>query len=432
MDADDRAFREAGDALLPFRARVCALTCLAANGAFAAVDHLALAPEPALFRTWVRIGFTPLYLLLMILASHRWGRRRPRAVVIALAVVLAAELSLVGIQLPSAESVGFFPGMLFFAAFLPLPLIETGMVVALFVVAFAAAHLGLGVTPPGLVIKHAGNLTAAAGVAIVAAYLAERLRRSEFDASRRLAEAHRRLEEVVERERSFNALLKNAEEARRLSAAMMGAEDAERRRLARDLHDTTGQTLIAALLHLDLALRAQPSLASIATAREHVDQALEGIRALARDLHPPTLAQFGLAETLRALATSMSGPQTTIEAEISAAAPSQLPAAVALGCFRIAQAALANALQHGHARRVLMRLGFEHEALRLEIEDDGAGFSPDDVRHGVGLISMRERASSLGGTLAIESATAGGTRVRVVIPLAASGAGASRAVSSKA
>ena len=145
-------------------------------------------------------------------------------------------------------------------------------------------------------------------------------------------------------------------------------------------------------------------------------QALSDLRAVTRDLHPPALAQHGLLQTLQTLAEQFSGERTTVVTEMIPDLPVALPDGTALGLFRISQAALTNAVRHGHASRCIVRLSVEAGLLVLEIEDDGVGFIPARTEHGVGLPGMRERAASLGGQLTIESELGRGTRVRAAVP----------------
>ena len=223
---------------------------------------------------------------------------------------------------------------------------------------------------------------------------------------------------MADRERAASALARVAEERRRLSAAVIRGEDAASRRLALELHDGAGQTLIGALLHLDLATRASgaPAPPELAMVRELVHAALTDIREVSRELHPPALQQLGLAEALRSLAASLTSDVTEIDVEVRAVPPEVSPLA-ALALFRIAQAGLTNTLRHAGARRATVRLAAVDGRLALELGDDGVGFSPHGIEHGVGLLGMRERALGLGGTFVVDSAVGRGTRISVTLPL---------------
>ena len=223
---------------------------------------------------------------------------------------------------------------------------------------------------------------------------------------------------LLDREQSVSALAQSADEQRRLTLATVGGQDSERRRLAFELHDGIGQTLAAALLHLGLARRPGAAEAELDEATGLVKQAMEELRGLARDLHPPALAQLGLQVTLRSLAASMSSEGTAIVSEIQAPPEFQPGAAASLAIFRISQAALVNVTTHSRARRATLRLRIEGSSALLEIEDDGVGFLPAHTLHGVGILGMRERAASLGGSIAIESELGRGTLIRATVPLA--------------
>ena len=223
---------------------------------------------------------------------------------------------------------------------------------------------------------------------------------------------------MLDRERSMGALAQLADEKQRLSSAILAGQDAERRRLSLELHDGPGQTLVGALLHLDLELRALGVRPELQRARGLVAQALADLRAVSRDLHPPALQQYGLVQTLRTLAESCATEQMMVQADIDPAVPGELPSTMSLGLFRIAQAALANSVTHARAAQTVLRLHEEEGELVLEIEDNGVGFVPSRTEHGVGVPGMRERAASLGGRILIQSDLGRGTLVRATVPLA--------------
>jgi len=221
---------------------------------------------------------------------------------------------------------------------------------------------------------------------------------------------------MLERERSVGTLAQLADEKQRLSSAIISGQDAERRRLALELHDGPGQTLVAALLHLDIELRVLGPREELSRVRMLAAQALADLRAVTRDLHPPSLAQHGLLRTLQTLAEQVNGERMQVSCEMVPSLPVELPTGTALGLFRISQAALTNAVRHAHASRAVLRLSLQPGLLILEVEDDGVGFIPSRTEHGVGLPGMRERATSLGGQLVIESDLGQGTKVRASVP----------------
>jgi signal transduction histidine kinase len=200
---------------------------------------------------------------------------------------------------------------------------------------------------------------------------------------------------------------------------MVVAREDERRRICRDLHDGLGPALASLAMQADNArewtatdpARADAALADITT---QAQAALQDIRRLVYNLRPPALDELGLVGALRQ--TAANSPRG-LDIEIDAREPlPPLSAAVEVAAYRIAQETLNNVLRHSHAQHCRIRISAQDE-LQLEISDDGVGLPPD-VRSGVGLISMRERALELGGSCVVESERGGGTRVLARLPLA--------------
>jgi signal transduction histidine kinase len=151
--------------------------------------------------------------------------------------------------------------------------------------------------------------------------------------------------------------------------------------------------------------------------REELRGAIANIRRLVYDLRPPALDDLGLAEALRRLVEryGSEGEQPRVSVEAPDNLP-DLPAAFEVAVYRIAQEALTNVARHAAAESCVVRLAVEGD-VKLEIIDDGVGI-PAGRNAGVGLSSMRERASELGGSCVVESAAEGGTQVLVRLPLA--------------
>ncbi|MBK9714851.1 MAG: GAF domain-containing sensor histidine kinase [Kouleothrix sp.] len=205
---------------------------------------------------------------------------------------------------------------------------------------------------------------------------------------------------------------------------LVTAREEERRRLRRDLHDGVGPTLASLSQRLDTVGRLVPrdpdaAVAMLADLKAQVRATIADIRHLVYALRPPVLDELGLVSAIREHAASYDAsgagaPQVLVDA------PEQLPplpAAVEVAAYRIALEALTNIARHARARSCVVRLSLDGEqALCLEIADDGAGM-PESARAGVGITSMRERASELGGDLRIEAPVTGGTRVRARLPL---------------
>lgn len=198
---------------------------------------------------------------------------------------------------------------------------------------------------------------------------------------------------------------------------LVTAREEERRRIRRDLHDGLGPALASLAMQADNArewTRTDPARvdAALVDITTKTQAALSDIRRLVYDLRPPALDELGLVGALR---QSVANVPNGLHVEIDT--PDSLPplsAAVEVAAYRIAQEALNNVVLHSHARNCMVRFSVA-DTLELEICDDGVGLPPD-VRAGVGLISIRERASEVGGNCSIESCDGKGTRVIARLP----------------
>ena len=214
---------------------------------------------------------------------------------------------------------------------------------------------------------------------------------------------------------------------------LVATREEERRRLRRDLHDGLGPTLASLGLGLDAArklMRREPDdvEALLVKLKEQTQEAVTDIRQLVYGLRPPALDDLGLVPAIRQQAEGygFAGEYLVKEANgrdvgtvFSVEAPEDLPplpAAVEVAAYRIAQEAMTNVARHARAGECRVRLSLAEGVLELEVSDDGAGFGRG-VRAGVGLSSMRERTSELGGTLTVEQIPSGGTRVIANLPL---------------
>jgi signal transduction histidine kinase len=199
--------------------------------------------------------------------------------------------------------------------------------------------------------------------------------------------------------------------------ALVASREEERRRLRRDLHDGVGAALAGARLQLESAraLVDDPLTQRLLDAAGGaVVEAVDDVRRITEDLRPPALDEIGLAGSLAALADRMRTPSLDVTADVAPLPP--LPAALEVACFRIAGEALANAARHARATRVVLRLEADEADLRLEVSDDGRGFTGERPG-GLGLTSMRQRAEELGGRLEVlSSSPRAGTTVRATLP----------------
>lgn len=210
-----------------------------------------------------------------------------------------------------------------------------------------------------------------------------------------------------------------------LSRRLLGVQEAERRRIARELHDEIGQALTAVSLRLQAqrAGAAGALAAGLDACIDIVDGTLAQVRRLSLDLRPPQLDDLGLVSALRWQADRQA-QAAGIAVHLAVNGLDQEPAAAAAtACFRVAQEAVTNVVRHANARHVWIELRAEAARLHLVVRDDGRGFDVAARRrealHGgsVGLLSMEERTALAGGEFAISSGPGQGTEVRVVLPL---------------
>jgi two-component system, NarL family, sensor histidine kinase UhpB len=219
---------------------------------------------------------------------------------------------------------------------------------------------------------------------------------------------------------AFNAMLDRLESARHEAArTALAAQEAERLRVARELHDEIGQTLTAVTIQAERAAASDPGLASQALrdVADAVRESLDEVRRIARELRPEALDDLGLVNALIALCTrvgAQNGPR--VMRELQAKLPA-LPPEVELVLYRIAQESLTNTLRHAHASAVTVALEVDAQSVTLRVADDGEGLPPDLPRGTAGLAGMRERALLVGGRLSIESRPGEGTEVCLTVPL---------------
>ena len=231
----------------------------------------------------------------------------------------------------------------------------------------------------------------------------------------------RSVEEIDRLATSFCKLLDRIEvERRRSGRLVLRAQEEERKRVARDLHDEVNQSLTGLLLRLE-ALRDQAPYElerEIDDTKALANQAMQELLTLARQLRPTALDDLGLKA---ALAGNVSELDRRSPLDVSftsdASTYSDLSADAQLVVYRVAQEALSNAAQHAEAQTVKVDLFRKDGFVELTIEDDGRGFTFDQASRGLGMGGMRERALLVGGDLRIESRPGVGTRVRLLVPI---------------
>jgi two-component system sensor histidine kinase UhpB len=219
---------------------------------------------------------------------------------------------------------------------------------------------------------------------------------------------------------AFNKMLDRLEGERRESARLaLAAQEAERLRVARDLHDGIGQTLTAVTLQAERAAQgpvdAMP--AALDSVADSVGRSLDDVRRIARELRPEALDDLGLGNALIALAERLSRDSGLRVERHVAPLPSSLPSELELVVYRVAQEALTNVVRHARAQTATLSLDAIGGRLVLEVRDDGRGIGDRRGRSSTGIAGMRERALLVDGSLAIEPAGGGGTVVRLEAPL---------------
>ena len=203
---------------------------------------------------------------------------------------------------------------------------------------------------------------------------------------------------------------------------LVTAQEEERRRLRRDLHDGVGPTLASFSQRLDTAadlVRSDPekSVQLLKNLKGQVKGTVAEIRRLVYALRPPVLDEFGLVSAIREHVAQYMGPNgLSITFDITDPMP-PLPAAVEVASYRIALEAFTNIIKHAQASACHITIKIENHNLLLEVSDNGAGLSPNS-RAGIGLASMRERAHEVGGEYAVENNPTGGMRVKAILPIA--------------
>jgi two-component system NarL family sensor kinase len=247
----------------------------------------------------------------------------------------------------------------------------------------------------------------------------QRDRETQFRTSK--AELEQRVQERTQE--LFNA----SQELRELSAQILQAQDKERRRIARELHDGVGQLLAALGMEASnlageserLSARAALSLSNI---ESFVAQMIQEIRTMSHLLYPPLLDEVGLESALTEYVNGFaerSGVQVLLDLPV---AVGRLDRDYELSLFRIVQECLTNIHRHSASKTASIRIVRDDEALLLEVRDEGKGMPPERLSEiqsrgsGVGIRGMRERTLQLSGTMSIES-NGSGTRIRVLIPI---------------
>lgn len=249
------------------------------------------------------------------------------------------------------------------------------------------------------------------------------------DNLRLLAAIGRQMGVALENARLWETLRQKEQLRSELLARALHAQEGERKRIARELHDATGQSLNAILFGLkalEAALASNPAQAQVLVGRlkAAAGDTIRELQSIIYDLRPSVLDDLGLIPALRWYAeTRLESEGVRLSWDI-VGEERRLPADIETALFRIAQEAMTNIQKYAQAQQVWVRLGFGLTETSLEIGDDGVGFDPAEVLQnsyqdgrGLGLLGMRERAELLGGRFEMASAPGHGTHIRVTLPL---------------
>lgn len=226
-------------------------------------------------------------------------------------------------------------------------------------------------------------------------------------------------EEVERLELAFLRMMKRLEaERRRTSSAALKAQERERSRVARDLHDEVNQSLTALLLRLEAARSsAPPGLAEeLEETKRLANQAMRELLSLARQLRPTALDDLGLEAAIDGLVGQLREAGTEAALVVDERGEVRLSEEAQLVVYRVAQEALSNAARHSGARQVEVSFASGPDGAELTVRDDGRGFAFDEAGAGLGLAGMRERALLVGGRLDVESRPGHGTSIHLVVP----------------
>jgi two-component system sensor histidine kinase UhpB len=224
-----------------------------------------------------------------------------------------------------------------------------------------------------------------------------------------------------EQKRTTKALQSARGHLQKLNRDLIKVREEEATRIARELHDDVGQRLALISIGLSRLRRseARGTASEIRKLQEQTGAVVRSLRELSHELHPAVLEHAGLALALQMKCEEVF-QATGIEVRlVSRGEASEIPPEVALCLFRVVQEALNNVVRHSGAHRVDLSLDREDGELRLQLRDDGRGFTPGETRNGngLGLYHVTERLGALGGRVSLESAPGAGTTLRAAVPL---------------
>jgi len=256
----------------------------------------------------------------------------------------------------------------------------------------------------------------------------EKMRESLRDLIGSVATANQQLEKRVEDRTAelakVNAQLTEREDAlEHLYEKVVAAQEDERKRIARELHDDTSQSLAVLVMALDGAMTTMKAGGTprLEEAKALAVRTIEEVHRMILDLRPSVLDDLGLLSAIRWYAERhLASRGVSVRCEFEAR-DHRWPAAFETAVFRVCQEAMSNVARHAQAESVLIQVSETESTLRIEFEDDGRGFDPEHVSHAhrrpFGLMGIRERVDILGGSVRIDSAPGKGTRIHIEVPL---------------
>jgi signal transduction histidine kinase len=233
---------------------------------------------------------------------------------------------------------------------------------------------------------------------------------------------------AIDRARMTDALREREARIAELSGHLLRAQEEERKRISRELHDETGQALMVIRLYLGMlegSVTTRTSRAKIRETLEVVDRTIEGIRRIIGRLSPLVLQELGLIAAVRKEAKDLA-KSTGVKARVNLASDfGRLPGALETAIYRVVQEALHNVAKHANAGSVVIEMFREGDRVHLTVEDDGVGITqkPNPGRQTFGVAGMRERIATLGGKMTIVSSPGHGTRIEVSAPISSQLAG---------
>jgi signal transduction histidine kinase len=238
---------------------------------------------------------------------------------------------------------------------------------------------------------------------------------------------------AIDRAGMTDALREREMRIAELSGHLMHAQEEERKRISRELHDETGQALMVIRLYLGMletTVSARGGKAKIRETLDVVDRTIEGIRRIIARLSPLVLQELGLIAAVRKEAKDLA-KSAGVKAKVSVSPEfGRLPAAVEAAFYRVVQEALHNVAKHANATTVNIEMKRDGDLVRLTIDDDGVGITPKPTngRQTFGMAGMRERIGNIGGKVKVSSARGQGTRIEVNAPVSGNGVAAGKEV----